>query len=94
MKYKVGDKVKIHSLDFFEKNFFYFSRERRFITPTGLHIVEQMLQYCGQILTISNFYFGSYNVIENIYNWDEHCFDEIPTERNKFTFIDFDVIIL
>lgn len=94
MKYKVGDKVKIHSFEFFEKNLPYLNHSGSFVTPNNLHIVRSMLRYCDQIMTIEYVGKNFYNLEDMFFDWDDYCFEEVPTERTKFTFIDFDVIIL
>ena len=74
MKYKVGDKVKIKSLDWYNDNkdcdgnvecgFYYF--------------IEEMTKYCGKILTIGDVYRNEYELQEGEnFIWTDEMFDSI-----------------
>ena len=48
MKYKVGDKVKIKSLDWYNSN----KNEKGLAMCNGLGFAASMTDYCGKVLTI------------------------------------------
>lgn len=51
MKYKVGDKVKIKSLDWYKAN-----KCKGFVMCDGLAFIKDMTEYCGKELTIDSIY--------------------------------------
>ena len=50
MKYKVGDKVKIKSLSWYNKN----RNEYSFVVQNGISFTYSMSEYCGKIATIAS----------------------------------------
>ena len=78
MKYKVGDKVKIKSLDWYNAN-----RDYNGNVECGFYyFIEEMSKYCGKILTIGEIYRNyrnnSYVLQEDEdFEWTEDMFDSI-----------------
>ena len=75
MKYKVGDKVKIKSLDWYNDN-----RDYDGYVECGFcYFTEKMTKYCGKILTIGEIYrHDSYILQEDEdFEWTDDMFDSI-----------------
>lgn len=74
MKYKIGDKVKIKSLDWYNDNRdFYGNVECGFY-----YFIEEMSKYCGKILTIGEIYRNYYDLQEDEnFIWTDEMFDSI-----------------
>lgn len=61
MKYKVGDKIKIKSLDWYNENkiceiseFMQAQGIRSYVECNGFRFLDVMCEYCGKILTIDS----------------------------------------
>ena len=74
MKYKVGDKVKIKSLDWYNAN-----RDYNGNVECGFYyFIEEMSKYCGKILTIGEVYRNGYELQEGEnFIWTDEMFDSI-----------------
>lgn len=74
MKYKVGDKVKIKSLDWYNDN-----RDYNGNVECGFYyFIEEMSKYCGKILTIGDVYRNEYELQEDEnFIWTDDMFDSI-----------------
>lgn len=74
MKYKVGDKVKIKSLDWYNAN-----RDYNGNVECGFYyFIEEMSKYCGKILTIGEIYRNYYDLQEDEnFIWTDDMFDSI-----------------
>ena len=74
MKYKVGDKVKIKSLDWYNAN-----RDYNGNVECGFYyFIEEMTKYCGKILTIGEVYRNEYELQEGEnFIWTDEMFDSI-----------------
>ena len=74
MKYKVGDKVKIKSLDWYNDN-----RDYDGNVECGFYyFTEEMSKYCGKILTIGNIHKNGYDLQEDEnFAWTDDMFDSI-----------------
>ena len=74
MKYKVGDKVKIKSLDWYNAN-----RDYSGNVECGFyHFIKEMTKYCGKILTIGEVYRNEYELQEGEnFIWTDEMFDSI-----------------
>ena len=90
MRYKVGDKVKIKSLDWYNKN-----KDKRGHVDYGKHLFYFIMsQYCGKIFTISNVYSDYYLMSENKYEYRwtdemiEGLVEEEPNQENVETKIE------
>lgn len=72
MKYKVGDKVKIKSLDWYNENRDYYGN----IECGFYYFIEEMKKYCGEILTIGKIYKNKYVLQEDEnFAWTDDMFD-------------------
>lgn len=79
MKYKVGDKVQVKSLDWYNKNV----NHNRGSVPCGKnYFVMDMTDHCGKIVTISSTYPYGYHIQEDIdgYIWTDEMFEEKDNE--------------
>lgn len=79
MKYKVGDKVRVKSLDWYNEN----KNAKGIIYKKAQSFVSTMAELCGEIVTISGFdsYFYKIEEDKNEYCWDDWMFEEnIETE--------------
>ena len=66
MKYKVGDKVKIKSLDWYNEN-----EINGIVVINGDVFNKEMSNYCGQIMTISNIELKYYLLKGTSYAWTD-----------------------
>lgn len=74
MKYKVGDKVKIKSLDWYNDNRDYYGN----VECGFYYFIEEMTKYCGKILTIDDVYHNVYELQEDEnFIWTDEMFDSI-----------------
>ena len=72
MKYKVGDKVKIKSLDWYNDNRDYYGN----VECGFYYFIEEMTKYCGKILTISRIHNNGYDLQEDEnFAWTDDMFD-------------------
>ena len=80
MKYKVGDKVKIKSLDWYNKN-----KDKDGDVDCGMqNFVDSMKSYCGQILTIKEIGTNySYSMLGNVFWWTDEMIEGLAEEENK-----------
>lgn len=79
MKYKVGDKVRIKSIDWYNEN-----KDKDGIVVLSTHIfVPGMSQFCGKIVTIENVFDNSYDVKEDNdkYYWTDEMIEELVEEE-------------
>lgn len=74
MKYKVGDRVRIKSLDWYNAN-----RDYNGNVECGFYyFIEEMSKYCGKILTIGEVYRNEYELQEGEnFIWTDEMFDSI-----------------
>ena len=84
MKYKVGDKVRINSIDWYNEN------KNKFGNVWGHYPFDKdMSKYCGKVMTISHIRGDHYTMVENLVNyWTDNMIeckveDEIETEETK-----------
>lgn len=73
MKYKVGDKVKIRSLDWYKAN-----KNKKGNIPFYRNSTYTMSYYCGKIAKIINVKDKSYsiNLDNGLYSWPDEMFEE------------------
>ena len=74
MKYKVGDKVKIKSLDWYEAN----KTKDGEVYLKGIVFLQLMSKYCGKVATITHaFRYGYYlDIDRGCYHWTDKMFEE------------------
>lgn len=72
MKYKIGDKVKIKSLDWYNDNRDYYGN----VECGFYYFIEEMTKYCGETLTIGEIYRNYYELQEDEnFIWTDDMFD-------------------
>lgn len=84
MKYKVGDKVRVKSKEWYDKN-----KDRNGRVNINYSFVEKMSNWCGKEVTIDAIYDDIYKIKEdeNLYNWTDTMFEDgvvEQTEQHKF----------
>ena len=84
LKYKVGDRVKIKSIDWYNEN------KNKFGNVWGHYPFDKdMSKYCGKVMTISHIRGDHYTMVENLVNyWTDNMIeckveDEIETETHR-----------
>lgn len=87
MKYKVGDKVKVHSKKWFKTNcskncFGAFAYEFNCFT-----FVDDMDKFCGQEITIKQAVSDSYNILEDegMWRWEDWMFEDMNNNTNTIS---------
>ena len=78
MKYNVGDKVRIKSLDWYNENKTTYGNV---LFDNAVFVKEQSL-YCGCVLTIRLVTNNSYHVIENNYYWTDEMIEGKSDDEN------------
>ena len=84
LKYKVGDKVRIKSLDWYNENKNHCG-EIPLFKPSGL-FVPDMSRYCNNIMTIKDICYGTcYRMKEDFwnYNWTDEMIEGLAEEENN-----------
>lgn len=80
LKFKVGDKVRVKSLEWYNSQ----EKDRVGLIHFGIGFTATMSKYCGRILTIQDIYGDFYIVNEGIYNWQDWMLeDEAVTEKQE-----------
>ena len=79
LKYKVGDRVRIKSLDWYNEN----KSGRGFICFVYANFIPEMSRYCGEILTISQVVEESkhYLVSECAFAWTDEMIEGLVEEK-------------
>ena len=84
LKYKVGDKVRIKSLDWYNENK---DEDGNIIlincTNSSYNFIEKMRGLCGKVVTISSVYMYSYNMVEDNceYFWTDEMIEGLVEEE-------------
>lgn len=73
MKYKVGDKVKIKSLEWYNQN-----SEDNAVIKNGAGFTDAMVRYCGRTTTITGIYRDSYDldIDDGDWYWYDWMFED------------------
>lgn len=83
MKYKIGDKVRVKSLEWYNDN----KDEYGYIFSHGIYFVPRMTMFCGCVMTINKIDNGSDNIIyyvkENACVWTEDMFEDDDLEFQR-----------
>ena len=76
MKYKVGDKVKIKSLEWYNQN-----SEDNAVIKNGAGFTDAMVIYCGRATTITGIYHDSYDldIDDGDWYWYDWMLEDEPT---------------
>lgn len=79
MKYKVGDKVRIKSIDWYNDN----KGDRNDVECDNDYFVADMAEYCGKIVTISSVLSTHYYIKEDngIFNWTDEMIEGLVEEE-------------
>jgi exonuclease III len=92
MKYKVGDRVKIKSLDWYTENK---DEDGDVYFKHCFNFIEEMKKYCGNTMTIEKI-FGEYDICpdiykmkddDNTYSWTEEMIECIVEESKTRNFL-------
>ena len=84
MKYKVGDKVRIKSLDWYNEN-----KDSGGIVVLSTHVfIPEMSEYCGTIVTIKDAFEDiddnvMYYIEENDFDWTDEMIEGLVEEETK-----------
>lgn len=82
MKYKVGDKVRIKSLDWYNQN-----KDVSLIETTNsdYNFIEVMRGFCGKVMTISNVNSDYYDMVEDDgdYYWTDEMIESLVERDGK-----------
>ena len=79
MKYKVGDKVKINSLVWYNKN----RNEYSSVVQNGISFTYSMSEYCGKTATITEVQMNGENPLylinldNGVWNWSDEMFESV-----------------
>ena len=78
MKYKVGDKVRVKSLEWYNSN----KNEFGQIKCNEAYIQPSMSRFCGSILIIKNIdtFLNAYQVKENSFYWTDNMFEGLAED--------------
>lgn len=79
MKYKIGDKVRIKSLDWYYDN----RDDRNDVECDNDYFIADMAEYCGKIVTISSVLSTRYYIKEDngIFNWTDEMIEGLIEEE-------------
>jgi len=80
MKYKIGDKVRIKSLDWYNNN-----KDEDGIVELSTHVfVPGMSQFCGRVVTISHIGVDYYIMVEDLVGyWTDEMIEGLVAEETK-----------
>ena len=79
MKYKVGDRVKVKSLDWYNKN-----KNELGEVDCGIHVFSRMMFiFCGKVVTIKKADSGIYDIMEDngYFFWTDDMFEGLADAR-------------
>ena len=84
MKYKVGDRVKIKSLDWYNENS---NDDYNVVFADGWHFSKPMSIFCGKELIIENISHTTnlphYMMKDNVFGWTDEMIEGLVEEENK-----------
>jgi hypothetical protein len=84
LKFKVGDKVRVKSLEWYNAN--KYGSTNTSVSIAELGFVEAMASYCGKVLKITAISSDYYRTDGNIYCWQDWMLeDEVVTEEKETT---------
>lgn len=79
MKYKVGDKVKVKSLDWYNAN----KNQTGQVQCLDEIFLEEMSKLCGRLVTIHSIAEHGYYINEDDYTWTDDMFEETMNNEVK-----------
>ena len=87
MKYKVGDKVRVHTKEWFDKNC-----SKNYIDAFehedgNNNFVSSMTEFCGQEVTIKQICFDNYTILEDdgYWYWEDWMFEDMNNNTNTIS---------
>ena len=89
MKYKVGDKVRIKSLDWYNEN-----KDEDEIVELSTHVfIPEMIEHCGQIVTIKDVFEDTddnvvYYMEEIDWDWTDEMIEGLVEEKDFREIVD------
>lgn len=83
MKYKIGDKVRVKSLEWYNENK---NKYGDINCSNGVFFRSNMSEFCGNIVTIKDIdtFLNAYQVEENSFYWSEDMFEENVEEKGIY----------
>ena len=85
MKYKVGDRVKAKSLDWYNENKNKFGKVWTSGKGTQIPFDKHMSKWCGKVMTISDVRADHYTMIEDLVGyWTDEMIEGLVEEETKF----------
>ena len=79
LKYKIGDRVRIKSLDWYNKN-----KDEYDYIDFGKHMFyPPMSKYCGEVFTIDYVYSDFYTMNNNDFEWTDEMIEGLVEEENE-----------
>ena len=78
LKYKVGDKVRINSIEWYNEN-----KDWTGHVPVPCLFRKEMSEYCGQIMTIRHINSASYFLEGVNFFWSDEMFEGLVEEKTK-----------
>ena len=79
MKYKIGDKVRVKSLDWYNEN----KNQTGQVQCLGEIFLEEMSKFCGKLVTIHSIAKHGYHINEDDYIWTDDMFEETMNNEVK-----------
>jgi hypothetical protein len=83
MKYNIGDKVRVKSLEWYNKNK---NKKGYFKCQGGLHFTSRMSKYCDKIVTIDEIWEGEFYWIQEddqLFEWTDDMFESDDLEFQR-----------
>ena len=77
MKYKVGDKVRVKDLAWYEAN-----KSEDGVNCDGVFFIKDMSKLCSKIVTIKDVYNGIYTIVESKWSWQDWMFEDGVVEES------------
>lgn len=80
MKYKVGDKVKVRSKEWWDAQ----QKNAYGNVRCGSEVfTDGMTCMCGKIVTISSIRYGTYRIVEEGFHWTDEMFEGLVEDSQK-----------
>lgn len=79
LKFKVGDKVRVKSLEWYNSE----KKNERGTIEEGASFTKEMSALCGSVLTIDDKGNSLYVVYENSYYWQDWMLEDEPVAEEK-----------
>lgn len=80
MKYKVGDKVKVRSKEWWDAQ----PKNAYGYVECGADVFSEGMTYmCGEIVTISAIRSNTYRIGEGMFNWTDEMFEGLAEDSQK-----------